>query len=117
MEKSFEFAENVIGFMVHEEIDREKMKDILSEIEERIKVVTPVCIYIEDETDEGISMGGFLKAVEFHFSHSNDLDKLAVVSNSKMLKNAMELKDLVVPANVKSFEKGERMQAMNWLME
>lgn len=45
MEKSFEFAENVIGFMVHEEIDAEKVERILSEIKERIKAISPISIY------------------------------------------------------------------------
>jgi hypothetical protein len=117
MEKSFEFAENVIGFMVHEEIDRQKTEDLLSEIEERIKEVTPICIYIEDQSKEGISIGGFLKAVGFHFAHSKDLDKIAVVSDDKNLQKAMKVKDVLVPAKVKAFERDDRMKAMNWVVE
>ena len=117
MEKSFEFAENVVGYLVNEEMDQEKMEEVLSEIKERIKVITPICIYPEDTSDDGISVGGLLKAIEFHFSHSKDLDKIAIVSNDKLFQKSMELKGFLVPAKVKSFQRGERLEAMNWITE
>lgn len=117
MEKSFEFAENVVGYMVNSEIDQEKMEEILSRIRERIKAVSPISLYVEDESDEGISMGGFLKAVEFHFAHSEDLEKIAIVSDDKFFQRSMKLKDILVPAIVKSFTRTERLEAMNWVME
>ncbi|PKD17604.1 hypothetical protein APR41_05170 [Salegentibacter salinarum] len=116
MEKTFEFADNVVGFLIKEEIDQKKMKEILSKIKERIEKVSPICIYIEDESDEGISLGGLLKAVKFHFSHSEDLKKIAIVTDDKMFKKSMDIKDVIVPADVKSFEKKDRMKAMNWVM-
>ncbi len=117
MKKTFAFSENVVGFLVKTEIDHEKMEEILSEVKDRIKVVTPICIYLEDESDEGISFRGLLKAVEFHFSHSEDIDKLALVSDDKLTQKSMEMKDLIVPAKVKSFAKKDRVKAMNWVME
>lgn len=117
MKKSFAFSQNVVGYLVKTEIDQEKMEEILSEVKNRIKVVTPICIYLEDESDDGISVRGFLKAIEFHFSHSKDIDKLAVVSDDKLTQKSMEMKDLIVPAKVKSFERRDRLKAMNWVME
>ena len=117
MKKSFAFSQNVVGYLVKTEIDQEKMEEILSEVKNRIKVVTPICIYLEDESDDGISVRGFLKAIEFHFSHSKDIDKLAVVSDDKLTHKSMEMKDLIVPAKVKSFERRDRVKAMNWVME
>ncbi|MBZ9631630.1 STAS/SEC14 domain-containing protein [Salegentibacter sp. LM13S] len=116
MEKTFEFAENVVGFLINEEIDQEKVEEILSKIRDRLEVVSPIYLYIEDESDEGISLGGFLKAVKFHFSHSKDMKKIAIVTDDKLFKKSMEMKDFVVPADVKSFERKERMKAMNWVM-
>ncbi|PRX52369.1 SpoIIAA family protein [Salegentibacter salegens] len=116
MEKTFEFAENVVGFLINEEIDQKKIEEILSEIKDRLENVSPICLYIEDESDEGISLGGFLKAVKFHFSHSEDLYKMAIVTDDKLFKKSMDVKDFIVPADVKSFEKKERMKAMNWVM-
>lgn len=117
MKKSFAFAENVVGYLINSEIDEEKMEEILYEVKNRIKVVTPISIYLEDESDEGISVRGFLKALEFHFSHSKDLYKLAIVSNDKLTQKSMEIKDLLVPTKVKSFDREDRMSAMNWVME
>ncbi len=117
MEKSFEFADNVVGFMVNKEIDQKKLEEILSQIKDRVEIVSPICLYVEDQSDEGISIGGFLKAIEFHFSHSKDLDKVAIVSDDKLFQKAMKMKDLLVPAKVKVFERKERLKAMNWVME
>ncbi len=50
MKKSFEFAENVVGFIVHAEIDQEKMKEILEEVKTRIQVISPICLYLEDQS-------------------------------------------------------------------
>ncbi|MBO2544026.1 STAS/SEC14 domain-containing protein [Salegentibacter sp. BDJ18] len=116
MEKTFEFADNVVGFMIKEEIDQEKMKEILSKIENRLEKIRPICLYLEDESDEGISLGGFFKAVKFHFSHPEDLKKIAIVTDDKMFKKSMKIKDFIVPADVEAFKKKERMKAMNWVM-
>ncbi len=53
----------------------------------------------------------------FHFYHANDMDKIAIVTDDKMFQKSMEIKDLIVPAKVKSFKRKERMEAMNWVME
>ncbi len=117
MKESFAFSENVVGYLVKSEIDQEKIEEILNEIKERLKVVNPICIYMEDESDKGFSMGGFLKALEFHFSHSKDLDKIAIVTDDQFSKMSMEVKDILVPAKVKTFTKNDRMAAMNWVMQ
>ena len=117
MKESFAFSKNVLGYLIKKEIDQEKMEEVLSEVKDRIEKVTPVSIYLEDESDEGISFKGFLKALEFHFSHSKDLDKIAIVSDDPFSKISMEVKDKLVPADVKSFKRKERVEAMNWVME
>ncbi|TDN81047.1 SpoIIAA-like protein [Salegentibacter sp. 24] len=116
MEKTFEFADNVVGFLVNKEIDKKKIDEILSKIKDRLEVVSPICLYLEDGSGQGISIAGFLKAMEFHYSHSKELKKIAIVTDHKLFEKSMDIKDLVVPAHIKSFEKKERMKAMNWLM-
>ncbi|WP_372916831.1 STAS/SEC14 domain-containing protein [Salegentibacter sp.] len=117
MEKTFEFAQNVVGFIINEEINQQKIEEILSTIKNRLEVVSPICLYLEDESDQGISVKAFLKALEFNYSHSRDLQKIAVVTDDKVFQKSMEIKDLLVSSKVKSFEKKERLKAMNWVME
>ena len=117
MKGTFEFADNVVGFMVKEEIDQEKAEEILSALKERVKKVSPICLYLEDQGNEGISVIGFMKTLSFHFSHSKDLEKIAIVTNDIGFQKSMELKDLFVPAQVKCFESERRMEAMNWVMQ
>ncbi|WP_029033180.1 STAS/SEC14 domain-containing protein [Salinimicrobium terrae] len=117
MEKSFEFAENVVGFMVNTEIDQDKIEEILHAVRERIKNVAPICLYLEDQSDEGISFAAFIKTLGFHFSHGKDLEKIAIVTDDKIFEKSMQMKDFIVPAKVKSFGRKERMEAMNWVME
>lgn len=117
MKESFAFSENVLGYLMETEIDQDKMEEVLSEIRERVKVISPICLYLEDQSDKGISLGGFLKALEFHFSHSEDLDRIAIVSDDQFSKMSMEVKDVLVPAKVKTFKRKERVEAMNWVMQ
>ena len=117
MKETFSFSENVVGYMIQTELDQETMDDILSKVKDRLKIVSPICLYLEDETNEGISVGGFLKALEFHFSHSRDLDRVAIVTDDTLFRKSMEFKDIVVPANLKTFKRSERVQAMNWVMQ
>lgn len=116
MHETFEFADNVVGFIINEEIDQEKMADILSTIKDRLEVVSPISLYLEDETDKGISIGGFLKAMEFHFSHSKDLKKIAIVTDNKIFEKSVKIKNFMISGKMKSFERKDRMKAMNWLM-
>ena len=117
MKETFAFSENVLGYMFKTEIDQEKVEEVLSEIKERLKSVSPVCIYLEDESDEGLSLSGFFKALKFHFSHSKDLDRIAVVSDDHFSRMSMEVKDILVPAWVRCFKRKDRVEAMNWVME
>ena len=117
MEKSFEFAENVVGFMINAEIDQKKMEEILMVVKERIEKVTPICLYLEDQSQKGISFGAFMKTLAFHFSHGKDLEKIAIVTDDVVFQNSMEMKDVFVPAKVKSFDRKERLEAMNWVMQ
>ncbi|HEY9184496.1 MAG TPA: STAS/SEC14 domain-containing protein [Salegentibacter sp.] len=116
MEETFAFANNVVGFIVNEEIDKNKMEDILAAIKDRLEVVSPICLYLEDTSDEGISIPAFLKTLEFHFSHPQDFEKIAVVTNDKLFKKSMELKNHLVLAKVKTFERKDRLNAMNWVI-
>ena len=109
MERSFEFSEDVVGFLVSQEIDQEKIDKILAAIKERVEEVSPIRLYLEDESDEGISLGAFFKAISFHFSHSKDLEKIGIVTNDKKFQTSMEMKDIVVSANIRCFEKKERL--------
>lgn len=117
MEKSFEFAENVIGFIVNQEIDQEKMDEILTAIKEKIEEITPLSLFLEDQSNEGISFVGFLKTLSFHFSHAKDLEKVAIVTDDKLFQKSMDMKNFLVPAKIKSFSRKDRLEAMNWVME
>ena len=117
MDESFTFSENIVGYLIQTELDKETMDEILSKIKDRLKVVSPICLYLEDETDEGISIGGFLSALEFHFSHSKDLDNVAIVTDDTFFKKSMDFKDMLFPVDVTTFKRSDRLQAMNWVMQ
>ena len=64
-----------------------------------------------------MSVAGLIKSLSFHFSHSKDLEKIAIVTNNVGFEKSMVLKDVLVPAEVKCFRNEERMEAMNWVMQ
>lgn len=117
MEKSFEFAENIVGFMVNGEIDEKKINEILNALKEKIEKITPICFYLEDQSNEGISFKAFMETLTFHFTHSKDFEKVAIVTDDKIFQKSMELKDFFLASKVKTFARKERLKALNWVME
>ncbi len=117
METTFELSDNVIGVVLEEKMDKERLRDIQSIVKERIEKYNWVSLYLEDRYGKGITLKAFLNDLLYELSNSEPLLKIAVVTSKKRFHFLTGIKDTLLTSNVQSFERKERTKAMNWLME
>ena len=117
MKNTFAFSDNILGVLMESELDDRKMEEIANLLEAKIKSNPSISIYLEDECKQGISFLGFLKSLSFHLSHQDSIRKVAIVTDLKWFQKAMDAKDLVIKADLKTFDISDRLKAMNWVME
>ncbi|MGB7786713.1 MAG: STAS/SEC14 domain-containing protein [Salinimicrobium sp.] len=117
MKTSFEFSDNILGVILEKKIDSENIEDIQKMLEEKINRYKRVSIYLEDRHNDGITLMAVLKDLTFEVSRKGAFQKIAVVTDAKFFKLMTELKEKLVAAEVESFDREDRMRAMNWVMQ
>ena len=117
MNTSFEFSNNVLGIIFENKMDEEDLKQIHDMLRKKIEKYTQISIYLEDRNSNGISLKAFFNDLVFEMTYKQSLYKIAVVTDAKRFKFFTGLKEKLVDAQVESFDKEERMKAMNWVMQ
>jgi hypothetical protein len=117
METSFELSNNVVGVIFEEKLDNEKLKEIRKLVEERIEQYTWVSLYLEDRFNQGATLKAILEDLFYECSKTEPLLKVAVVTDKKRFRLVARVKDILLASNVQSFDRKDRTQAINWLME
>lgn len=117
MNTSFEFSDNVLGIIFENKMDEEDLKQIRDMLREKIERYPQISVYLEDRNSNGITLKAFFKDLVFEMKYKRSLHKIAVVTDAKWFKFVTGLKEKLVDAQVESFDKEERMKAMNWVMQ
>ncbi|MHA6279482.1 SpoIIAA family protein [Salinimicrobium sp. CAU 1759] len=117
MKTSFEFSDNVLGIILEHKMDHYNLKQIQQMLQEKIEKYNEINVYVEDRNNDGITLKAVFKDLLFEMKQKDSLRKIAVVTDAKLFQLFTEVKKMLVDAQVESFEKEERMKAMNWVME
>lgn len=117
MVSTFEFADNVVGVLIKEDLNAEVMEHVHQLILERIDDHKKINLFIEIEAGLDVSLPALLKDVTFKFKNSDKFKRIAVVTNLNWFQNIMEIKDLLIDAEVKSFKIENRLNAISWIAE
>lgn len=117
MKTTFEFSDNVVGIILEQKMDHDRLKQIQQMLQEKIEKYNKINVYLEDRHDDGITLKAVFKDLLFEMQQKNSLHKIAVVTDAKFFKLFTEVKKILVDAQVESFDKEERMKAMNWVMQ
>jgi hypothetical protein len=117
MISTFEFADNVAGILIKEDLTSEIMEQVHQLILEQVNFDEKINLYVEIEDGLHVSMPAFFKDVTFKFKNSAKFNKIAVVTNLDWFQNMMEIKDLLMDADVKSFTIENRLKAISWIAE
>tara|TARA_R100001369_G_scaffold954_1_gene3034 strand:+ start:62027 stop:62380 length:354 start_codon:yes stop_codon:yes gene_type:complete len=117
MISTFEFADNVVGILINSKVDSDLMDEVHSAIIDRLKDNETINLFIEIEPGNNISLFALLKDLKFKVEYAKNFRKIAVVTDLQWFQNIMEIKDLLMDAEVKGFEPKYRMKAMSWITE
>ena len=117
MVSTFEFSDKVVGILIKEDLDLTHIEEVHKLILERLDKHVKINLYIEIEKDLHISMTAFVKDVFFKFSNSDKFQKIALVTDINWFQNVMEIKDLLMDADVRSFDIEDRLKAISWIAE
>ena len=117
MVSTFKFADDVVGILITEDLDLEKISEVHKLILERVEKHKKINLYVEIEEGRHISMPAFFKDVAFKFTNGNKFKRIAVVTDINWFQNAMEIKDLLMDAEVQSFRLVDRLKAISWIAE
>lgn len=117
MEVTFEFSENVVGIVLEEEINSDKLKEIKELVGERVDKHSGVNLYLEDRYNNGITLKAVLKDLAFELTNCEPFLKIAVVTDKKLFRVVAEIKDILLNIKVQPFELKDRVKAMNWVIE
>lgn len=117
MVSTFEFADNIVGIMVNSNIDSEVVQKVHDEISKRLIDHKKINLYVEIDPGVSISLPAIIKDLTFKFNNSNKFSKIAVVTNMNWLQNIMEIKDLLMNAEIQCFNVENRLDAIQWITE
>lgn len=103
-----------MAISVNGKINTGLMEEIEQMVENKLQTFQKISIFLEIE--EGMSFPAALKDVKFHLKFKGRFDKVAIVTERELLQKFMEVKDFFLDSEIKTFEKEDRIAAMNWVM-
>lgn len=115
MISTFKFSKNVVGFLIDSDLDTKLIDEIHSAITDKLKGNETINLFIEIQAGNNISFSALLKDLKFKKEHASQFKKIAVVTDLNWFQNIMEIKDLLMDAEVKSFDHKLRMEAISWI--
>ena len=117
MISTFKFSKYVVGFLIDSDVNTQLIEEIHKAINDKLKENETINLFIEIKSGNTVSFNALMKDLKFKAEHSKQFRKIAVVTDLNWFQNVMEIKDLVMDAEVKGFEPKYRMKAMSWIAE
>lgn len=115
MLSTFDLAGHVVGLIVDRDLTNEILEQILAEIKSKLEVHKKINVYIELEKGRDITFSALIKGIKFKYHNSEHFDKLAIVTDSGWFKNAVNISDLFLDIEVRTFDLKERLEAIQWI--
>ncbi len=117
MISTFEFADNVVGILIKSKLDLKLIDEVHEEILKRAEQYKKINLYVEIEPGISVSISALIKNVAFKISKPRIYNKIALVSDIQWLQNVMEIKDLLMDAEIRNFRVESRLDAIQWITE
>jgi len=115
MLSTFDLAGHVIGLIVNQDLTDETLDEVISEIKLKLEVYERVNVYIELEKGKHITFSALLKGIKFKYSNSEYFDKIAIVTDSNWFQNAVNVSDILLDVEVRTYDLQDRLEAIQWI--
>ena len=113
--KKFEFAEQVLGFIISEKIDADTVEVIHEVIREALQKYDSISLYVEDTTTGAVDFKAITKDFAFRIQNNSRYSRIAIVSDKGILSMYTRFKALFMRAEMRHFTLKNRMEALNWV--
>lgn len=117
MISTFEFSKNVVGIMIDSNVDKELLKEVHEFIESKFVEDDTINLLVEIKPGVEIPVFIMFQDLLFKLSHNRCFRKIAVISEEGFFKKVMKFKDILMDAEVKTYNIEDRIAAMNWIAE
>lgn len=114
---SFELANHVVGIMVDEDVDKDYLDKIHKLIEEKLEENKTINLFCEIRPHNEVPVQFLFENIKFKFEHSNQINKLAMVTDLKWVRGIMDIDNFFVSTEVRSFELKDRLEAIQWISQ
>jgi hypothetical protein len=117
IERAENAADNIIELKVSGKLTTEDYEDIITELENRIKKVNRIRLLIELHDFHGWTAGALWEDVKFDFKHFSDIERCAVVGESRWEKGMTFFFKPFTAADVRYFDSNSLEEARRWIRE
>lgn len=115
MLSSFSLADTIIGFIVEGPYDEALIEEIQATINEKLEIFDKLNFYIEVTTTAEISVKSVIKNIFYKIKMGNRFEKVAVVTDRKLLKIITKVESLFLNAEVRIYPSNQRLEAIQWI--
>ncbi|MGB8705161.1 MAG: STAS/SEC14 domain-containing protein [Gillisia sp.] len=117
MVPTFELADHVVGFIIDENADKETYDTVHQKIRAKIEDYGKVNLYCEVKKGFHLPFKSFLSELAFKLENSQNIDKMACVTEVSLFRSIMEMNNLLSHTHFKTYKSEERLEAINWISE
>ncbi|MCH4824433.1 STAS/SEC14 domain-containing protein [Gramella lutea] len=111
----FDIAGHVIGLIIDRDLTDEMVDRVILEIQEKLEIYKSLNVYVELEKDRQITLKALFKGIKYKYSNSDHFGKIAIVSDSKWFQGAVNVSDILLDVEVRTFDLKDRLEAIQWI--
>jgi len=117
MISTFELSNYAVGLIIDKDLEEGNLEEIHEIILKRISEFEKINIFCEITQEKHIAFKCLMDELRFKYDNSKNIDKLAIVTDLTWLRTVMNINDLIVHTNIRTFEIKDRMKAIQWISE
>jgi len=117
MVSSFQLANHVVGVMIDQNITEEFLEEIHNIVLSKIEEFGHINFFCEVLEGNHIPFMSLMEELKFKYDNSQYIHKVAVVTNQSWLRSVMNITDLVIQSEIKTYELSERLDAITWVSQ
>lgn len=115
MARSFELAGHIVGILVDKDVDKEYLDEVHRIVEEKLAANDKINLFCEIMPNNEVPLKLFFENIKFKFEHSDQINKLAMVTDLQWIRGIMDIDNFFVSTEVRSFELKDRLEAIQWI--
>ena len=115
MVSSFQLANHVVGIMIDRDLDDDYLEEIHQIILDKIEEFGNINMFCEVQKGKHIPLKCLFEELKFKFNNYQNIGKLAVVTDLTWLRSVMNISEIILDSEIKTYDIEHRMEAITWV--